>query len=127
MNAFQMQHRQAQYEDSVKTTSTFSSKSFSSNHDTAETNLSAKTAISKDETCYKRSRSYHGKSSKGLTKLWCLAVVIKLVTGSFSLFAYSKYCVLNLDVQFIAHISCPKNCRKIRNSVNQVVVCSACW
>lgn len=108
MNALPMQHRKAQYEDSVKTTSTFSSKSFSSNHDTAETNLSLKTArsLDKDETCYKRSRSYHGKTSKGLSKVWCLAVVTKLVTGSFSLFAYSKYSVLSLDVQLtcIAHV-----------------------
>lgn len=68
LKASPAQHRVVDYEDSVRTTTSTLSPS---ERDTTETNLSVETARSfeKDESCYKRSSSYHGKSSKGLFKV----------------------------------------------------------
>lgn len=60
-------HRSVDHEDSVRTTSTMSPRTFSSDRDTIETNLSVATCnnsvFERDECSYKRSRSYHGKGS----------------------------------------------------------------
>lgn len=95
------QHRKIAHEDSAKTTSTLSPRTFSSEHNTTETNLSVDTVRSfdKDESCYKRSRSYHGKSSKGLLKLMvsrCCNKTIKMVIGSFSLYSLYLFAMLYL-------------------------------
>lgn len=61
-----IRHRSVNQEDSVKTTSTVSPSALSSDRETIETNLSITTRddnIDKDDLCYKRSRSYHGKGS----------------------------------------------------------------
>jgi hypothetical protein len=71
-------HRLIDYEDSnqtTTTTSTFSPKTVSSDHETIETNLSASTTIdtfdNKDDTQSrsKRSRSYHGKGFDNVSML----------------------------------------------------------
>lgn len=59
-------HRSVTQEDSTITTSTISPSTFSFDRDTIETNLSVTPrdeTFDKDECCYKRSRSYHGKGS----------------------------------------------------------------
>lgn len=62
-----IRHRSVNQEDSVKTTtSTVSPSALSSDRETIETNLSITIRddnIDKDDLCYKRSRSYHGKGS----------------------------------------------------------------
>lgn len=60
-------HRSVGQEDSVKTTnSTLSPSAISTDRMTIETNLSSTAKddmLDKDDLCYKRSRSYHGKGS----------------------------------------------------------------
>lgn len=71
-----VRHRNITQEDSVKTFSTLSPNTLSSERDTIETTLSMSTranTFEKDESIYKRSRSYHGKGS--VPKVVSLVVV----------------------------------------------------
>jgi hypothetical protein len=65
LKTFPVQHKNVSQEDS-----TISPKTCSSEQNTNETSLSigATKSFDKDESFYKRSRSYHGQSSKGLLK-----------------------------------------------------------
>lgn len=85
-------HKSVDHEDSVKTTSTLSPRTFSSDRDTIETNLSVTTrddTFERDECSYKRSQSYHGKGpvhqithSLAVVKLAVMSIISILVLSS---------------------------------------------
>lgn len=77
-------HRSVDQEDSLKTTSTLSPRTISSDRDTLETNLSVTTrddTFERDECSYKRSRSYHGK---GFDRNSLSLVVVKFAVWSLA-------------------------------------------
>lgn len=110
-----VRHRLVNQEDSVKTTaSTISPSAISSDHTTIETNLSTTTrddTLEKDDLCYKRSRSYHGKGSVQSCVARCCKTccVVNLLFLSFTLslrstILYRKF----LPRSFLCNISMSK-------------------